>query len=43
MSENCNRACWNCWFDEFCDWAAAGDKEVCENWKSEKADDGKQR
>ena len=23
MSEKCNRACWNCWYDEFCDWIHA--------------------
>lgn len=23
MSEKCNRACWNCWYDEFCDWHPA--------------------
>ena len=26
MSEKCNRACWNCWYDEFCDWQPAGDE-----------------
>ena len=20
MNKDCNRACWNCWYDEFCDW-----------------------
>ena len=32
MSEDCNRACWNCWFDEFCSWAAAGDEDACEEY-----------
>lgn len=30
MSEKCNRACWNCWYDEFCDWHPAGDEDACE-------------
>lgn len=28
MSEKCNRACWNCWYDEFCDWHSAGDEDA---------------
>lgn len=43
MSENCNRACWNCWYDEFCDWAAAGDEDACENWKPEKGQTSEKR
>lgn len=35
MSEKCNRACWNCWYDEFCDWAAAGDEDACEKFAPE--------
>lgn len=35
MSEKCNRACWNCWYDEFCDWHPAGDEEVCEEFMPE--------
>ncbi|WP_270234718.1 hypothetical protein [Clostridium fessum] len=31
MSEKCNRACWNCWYDEFCDWHPAGDEDACLN------------
>lgn len=27
-----NRACWNCWLDEFCSWAAAGDEDACEEY-----------
>lgn len=27
-----NRACWNCWFDEFCSWYPAGDKDACEDF-----------
>ncbi len=29
-----NRACWNCWLDEFCSWAAAGDEDACEEYLS---------
>lgn len=36
-----NRKCWNCWYDEFCDWHPAGDDEVCVNWMPEKKNDGK--
>lgn len=32
MSEKCNRACWNCWYDEFCDWHPAGDEDACEEY-----------
>lgn len=32
MNEKCNRACWNCWYDEFCDWRPAGDEDVCEEY-----------
>lgn len=32
MSEKCNRACWNCWFDEFCNWHPAGDEDACEDF-----------
>lgn len=27
-----NRACWNCWYDEFCDWHPADDEDACEEY-----------
>lgn len=30
-----NRACWNCWYDEFCDWHPAGDEDACEEFVPE--------
>lgn len=30
MNEKCNRACWNCWYDEFCDWHSAGDEYIAD-------------
>ena len=35
MNEKCNRACWNCWYDEFCDWHPAGDEDACEEFVPE--------
>ena len=35
MNDNCNRACWNCWYDEFCDWHPAGDEDACEEFVPE--------
>lgn len=30
-----NRTCWNCWYDEFCDWHPAGDEDACEEFEPE--------
>ena len=38
MSEKCNRACWNCWYDEFCDWHSAEGEDACERWKPDNID-----
>lgn len=27
-----NKTCWNCWYDEFCDWHPAGDEDACEEY-----------
>ncbi len=36
MSENCNRACWNCWYDKlFCDRHPDRDEDACEEYVSE--------
>ena len=27
-----DRKCWNCWYDEFCDWHPADDEDACEEY-----------
>lgn len=38
-----NRKCWNCWYDEFCDWHPAGDEDACEKWKPEEGQTSEKR
>ncbi len=30
-----DRKCWNCEFDDFCSWTAAGEEDACGKWKAE--------
>lgn len=29
-----DRKCWNCEFDDFCSWTAAGEEDACGKWKA---------
>ena len=36
------KRCYNCWYDEFCDWSPSGHRMFCENWKPEDEIDGEE-